>query len=184
MVLSAAGSRIAPSRERWLKRRAIIPSNMSVNAALTKRTNAARKSPRSDAKMKTGTAMRRRRVSAFGTVNMGRKAEGRRQKAEVGQPETSAFCLLPSYLRPKLVQRRLPKVDRLPLRQQQVLPHQVVDEARHRLARGADHVRDRLVRGALHGHVAVLQHLAVLPRQVEEEAGQAAVHVHRRQRLD
>src|SRR5205809_7867563 len=75
-------------------------------------------------------------------------------------------CLMPR-LKPgeslnlcaELIQRRLLEVDRLPFREQEVLLHQVVDQPRDGLARGADHVGDRLMGGARDGDVAVVDDL-------------------------
>ena len=62
--------------------------------------------------------------------------------------------------------------------------HQVVNQPRDGFARGADHVGDGLVRWAGDGDVAVVEGLSLLFREVDKEAGQAAVDVHRGQRLD
>src|SRR5688572_11466252 len=121
--LSAAGSKMAPTRERWLRRRAIMPSRTSVIAAVTNTTNATRYSPRIDATMNTGTSSRRSNVRRFGIVS----TKGLKFEAE-------------------LLERGPPQIDRLSFREQQVLAHEVVDETRHRLARRADHIRDRLMR--------------------------------------
>src|SRR5258708_7798811 len=111
--------------------------------------------------MNTGTASRRRSVSAFGTVSMVARlpgcsvgglpgcrvaglpskgcAEGNRQLANLATraPSNSATkhpSHYPSQLRAELIECRLAEIDRLSLGQQQILFHQIVDQARHRLA--------------------------------------------------
>src|SRR5436305_14944250 len=116
--------------------------------------------------MKTGTARRRSRVRKLGTVSMRLRGLGvarsrgdgtvsirvaRLRGCEVAGWAGPRDLATPrprnpaSQFRPELIQRSLAKVDRLSLGQQQVLLHQIVNQPRHGLARGADHVRDRLM---------------------------------------
>src|SRR5260221_7000152 len=143
----------------------MMPSNKSVSTAETNSTKARVNLPSNDAHRKTGTAIRRPSVSTVGMVKM------RVVKRQL-------------HFRAELIERRFPEVDRLSFGEQQVLLHQVVDQSRDGLPRGTDHVGDGLVGGTDDGHVAVVEDLALVARQVEEEARQPAVDVHRGQRLD
>src|ERR1700738_2434037 len=130
------------------------PSKMSVTAAVTKRISAVRNIPRNDAIRKTGIRSSRRRVRRLGMVARSRGLAVTQclkpRDVETAQPRDPA-----SKLGAELVERALSKVDRLSFRKQQILPHQIVNEARHRLARCTDHVGDRLMRRPRDGDVSI-----------------------------
>ena len=67
-ILSAAGSRMAPRVDFWLKRRAIQPSRRSVMPAAANSTQASVVCPYHTAMAKKGTAQIRNRVRMLGTV--------------------------------------------------------------------------------------------------------------------
>src|SRR5438477_224202 len=73
-TLSATGSSKAPMRVNCLRARARMPSSASVIIAPTKTPSAILRSPRKKNAMKTGTAIRRAPVSAFGTFMGGARA--------------------------------------------------------------------------------------------------------------
>ena len=86
-------------------------------------------------------------------------------KSRSKQPSNQGTWQPISQLGTKLVERRLPEVDGFPFREQQILPHQVVNQPGNGLARGADHVGDRLMCRAGHRDVSVIERLSALLRR-------------------
>src|SRR5207253_9187905 len=70
-----------------------------------------------------------------------------------------------SQFRSELVECSLAKVNRFSFREQQILSHEIVNETRHGLARGANHVRNRLMGRPSHRDVTVVQRLSALLRE-------------------